>query len=220
MIAGFPECQESILSADIKRLLNAGSGPGSAPRIAQMIRTQGWEEVRFDIDPDVSPHVVGSILDLGSAFGSQSFNAVWSSHVLEHLYAHETFPTLRQFHRILKPDGFALIMTPDIDAVARFIVEHGMAAIAYNSAAGPIRPLDMLYGHSRSIEEGHVYMAHRTGFTAERLGNLLLMAGFPNVSVTTENFEICALALMPDADGVSIQQTLLDTGFNFQEAAA
>ncbi len=69
-------------------------------------------------------------------------------------------------------------MSPDIEAVARFIVEHGIATIAYNSPAGPIRPLDMLYGHSRAIEEGHVHMAHRTGFTAERLGNLLLMGGF------------------------------------------
>lgn len=207
------------MSAGINRLLNAGSGPGSPARIARMMRAQDWEEVRFDIDPDVKPDVVGSILDLGTCFESKSFNAVWSSHVLEHLYAHETFPTLRQFHRILKPDGFALIMTPDLEAVARFIVEHGVAAIAYNSPAGPIRPLDMLYGHSRSIEEGHVYMAHRTGFTAERLGNLLLMAGFPNVSVTTENFEVCALALMPEADGAAVQKSLLETGFNFREAA-
>jgi predicted SAM-dependent methyltransferase len=208
------------LSASMKRLLNAGSGPGPARRIARMVDRQGWEEVRFDIDPEVKPDVVGSILDLGGSFEPQSFDAVWSSHVLEHLYAHEVFPTLRQFHRILKPDGFALITSPDIESVAQFIIEHGIAAIAYNSPAGPIRPLDMLYGHSRAIEEGHVYMAHRTGFTAERLGNLLLMAGFPTVSITTENFEVCALALMPYADSEGIQKTLLETGFNFQEASA
>ena len=208
------------MSASIKRLLNAGSGPGPARRIARMVDEQGWEEVRFDIDPEVKPDVLGSILELGDCFEAQSFNAVWSSHVLEHLYAHEVFPTLRQFHRVLKPDGFALITSPDIESVAQFIVEHGIAAIAYNSPAGPIRPLDMLYGHSRAIEEGHVYMAHRTGFTADRLGNLLLMAGFTTVSVTTENFEVCALALMPEADGEGIQRTLLETGFNFQEASA
>jgi predicted SAM-dependent methyltransferase len=208
------------LSASVKRLLNAGSGPGPARRIARMVDGQGWEEVRFDIDPEVKPDVLGSILDLGGSFEAQSFDAVWSSHVLEHLYAHEVFPTLRQFHRVLRPGGFALITSPDIESVAQFIVEHGIAAIAYNSPAGPIRPLDMLYGHSRAIEEGHVYMAHRTGFTAERLGNLLLMAGFPTVSITTENFEVCALALMPDADSEGIQRTLFDAGFNFQEASA
>ncbi|MCA1453677.1 class I SAM-dependent methyltransferase [Bradyrhizobium sp. BRP22] len=204
----------------MKRLLNAGSGPGPARRIARMVGEQGWEEVRFDIDPEVRPDVLGSILDLGGSFEPQSFDAVWSSHVLEHLYAHEVFPTLRQFHGVLKPDGFALITSPDIESVAQFIVEHGIAAIAYQSPAGPIRPLDMLYGHSRAIEEGHVHMAHHTGFTAERLGNLLLMAGFPTVSIATEDFEVRALALMPEADNEGIQRTLLETGFNFQEASA
>ncbi|HEU5409094.1 MAG TPA: methyltransferase domain-containing protein [Nitrospira sp.] len=202
----------------IKHLLNAGSGPGSARRIARMVDEQDLKEVRFDIDPGVEPDVVGSILELEKSFEPQSFDVIWSSHVLEHLYAHETFPTLRQFHRTLKLDGFALIMSPDIEAVAHFIVEQGIAAVAYNSPAGPIRPLDMLYGHSRAIEEGHLHMAHRTGFTAERLGNLLLMAGFPTVSVATENFEVCALALMPEADDAAIKKALLESSFNFQEA--
>jgi predicted SAM-dependent methyltransferase len=208
------------LSASIKRLLNAGSGPGPARRIARLVSEQGWEEVRFDIDPEVKPDVEGSILDLGVSFEPQTFDAVWSSHVLEHLYAHEVFPTLRQLHRVLKADGFALIMTPDLESVAHFIVEHGIAAIAYSSPAGPIRPLDMLYGHSRAIEDGHHYMAHRTGFTAERLGNLLLMAGFATVSVRTENFEVFALALMPEANSEATQKILLESGLNFQEATA
>jgi hypothetical protein len=207
------------LPASIKRLLNAGSGPGRARRIARMVDKEGWVEVRFDIDPHVEPDVVGSVIEIGRSFEPQSFDGVWSSHMLEHLYAHEVFPTLCQFRQVLKLDGFALIMSPDIEAVAHFIVAHGIAAIAYHSPAGPIRPLDMLYGHSRAIEEGHVHMAHRTGFTAERLGNLLLMAGFPTVSVTTENFEVCALALMPEADGATIQKTLLETGFDFQEVS-
>jgi predicted SAM-dependent methyltransferase len=182
-----------------------------------MIHEQELKEVRFDIDPGVQPDVVGSVLELEKSFEPQSFDMIWSSHVLEHLYAHDVFPTLRQFHRILKDDGFALLMTPDLEAVAHFIVEQGIAAVAYQSPAGPIRPLDMLYGHSRAIEEGHMHMAHRTGFTAERLGNLLLMAGFPTISVATENFEVCALALMPEADDAAIKRTLLENGFNFQE---
>lgn len=209
-----------MLPRGIKRLLNAGSGPGSARRIARMIQERGLEETRFDIDPSVKPHVVGSILELETSFEPQSFDVIWSSHVLEHLYAHEIFPTLRQFHRVLHPDGFALIMSPDVEAVAHFIVEQGIAAVAYNSPAGPIRPLDMLYGHSRAIEEGHLHMAHRTGFTAERLGNLLLTAGFPTVSVSMQNFEVCALALMPEADDAAIKTALLESGFNFQELAA
>ncbi|MCG2643801.1 class I SAM-dependent methyltransferase [Bradyrhizobium sp. WYCCWR 12678] len=185
-----------------------------------MTAKSNWDEVRLDIDPGVRPDVVGSITALDASFQPQAFDAVWSSHVLEHLFAHEVYPALRQFHRVLRPDGFAMIMSPDIEAVAHFIVEHGIAAVAYDSPMGPIRPLDMLYGHTRSIEEGHHYMAHRTGFTAERLGNLLLSAGFPSVSVRSQDFEVCALALMPEANGPAIQQELAACGFDFQEQFA
>ncbi|MFC4939785.1 MULTISPECIES: class I SAM-dependent methyltransferase [Bradyrhizobium] len=201
-------------------MLNAGSGPGPTRRIAGMTAKSNWDEVRLDIDPGVRPDVVGSITALDASFQPQAFDAVWSSHVLEHLFAHEVYPALRQFHRVLRPDGFAMIMSPDIEAVAHFIVEHGIAAVAYDSPMGPIRPLDMLYGHTRSIEEGHHYMAHRTGFTAERLGNLLLSAGFPSVSVRSQDFEVCALALMPEANGPAIQQELAACGFDFQEQFA
>lgn len=200
-----------------KRLLNAGSGPGPARRIARMIARQHWEEVRLDIDPAVKPDIVGSITELDASFAPQSFDAVWSSHVLEHLYAHEVYPALRQLHRVLRPDGFALLMSPDIEAVARYIIDHGIAAIAYESPVGPIRPLDMLYGHTRAIEDGHFYMAHRTGFTAERMGNLLMSAGFPTVNVRSKDFEICALAFMPDADCDAIETELAQIGFDLRE---
>jgi hypothetical protein len=67
----------------------------------------------------------------------------------------------------------------------------------------------MLYGHQASVERGRVSMAHKTGFTAERLGNLLLNAGFSTVHVRRdEHFEICALAFAEDADREQIQSEL------------
>jgi predicted SAM-dependent methyltransferase len=200
-------------------MLNAGSGPGPARRVARLIAERHWEEVRLDIDPEVKPDVIGSITALDASFAGQSFDAVWSSHVLEHLYAHEVFPALRQMHRVLRMDGFALVMSPDLEAVAQHIIDHGVAAVAYDSPAGPIRPLDMLYGHSRAIEDGRYYMAHRTGFTAERLGNLLMTAGFPTINVKRENFEICALAFMPQADAAAIEADLAQIGFDMRENA-
>jgi SAM-dependent methyltransferase len=163
----------------------------------------------------VNPDVIGSVTQLEQSFPPESFDAIWSSHVLEHVHAHEVYPALRQFIRVLKPDGFALIMCPDLEAVAEYIIKHGLAAVAYESPAGPIRPLDMLYGHSRAIEAGRYHMAHRTGFTAERLGNLLVSAGFPTIATRTENFEVCALALMPEADGHQIKSDLAPCGMVF-----
>jgi hypothetical protein len=110
-------------------------------------------------------------------------------------------------------------MSPDLEAVAQHMLTQGLGAIAYVSAAGPIRPLDMIYGHSGAIEQGRYHMAHKTGFSSDRMGNLLLSAGFPTVSVRSENFEICALALMPEADDRRIRPELEACGFDFQETA-
>ncbi|MCG6205220.1 methyltransferase domain-containing protein [Rhodopseudomonas sp. HC1] len=200
----------------MKKILNVGSGPGTAQRLSPITIDNRWEEVRFDIDPEVKPDVQGSISDLSSFFGENSFDGVWSSHVLEHLYAHEVFPALSHFHHILRPTGFAIILCPDLSAVAKFIVEKGMTAVAYNSPSGPIRPLDMLYGHSRAIENGRLAMAHRTGFTAKRLGNLLRMAGFDKILVRAAQFELRALALMPEADSEAITRELAPLKFDFE----
>lgn len=99
---------------------------------------------------------------------SQSFDAVWCSHILEHLYAHEVPAALGEFQRVLKTDGFALIACPDLETVAALIVSDGVDSEAYRSSAGPITPLDMLFGHSASLAQGQLHMAHNTGFTCAR----------------------------------------------------
>ena len=200
-----------------KRLLNAGAGATVAKRISPLLEGEHWEEVRLDIEPGVKPDVVGSIMDLARLFPRASFDAIWCSHVIEHLYAHEVHPTFLQFRQILRQDGFALVLCPDLEAVAEHLLKRGLADVAYISPSGPIRPLDMIYGHSKAIEEGRYHMAHRTGFTTERIGNLLLGAGFSTISVRSENFEICSLALMPEANADVIHRELASCGFDFRE---
>ncbi|HMF69090.1 MAG TPA: methyltransferase, partial [Phyllobacterium sp.] len=57
-----------------------------------------------------------------------------------------------------------------------------------------------------------------TGFTADRLGNLLLEAGFPTVNVRRDNhFEICALAFAEEADRDRIQSELAECGYDLME---
>jgi predicted SAM-dependent methyltransferase len=188
--------------------LNAGAGHSSARGIAPAFRDEGWEEVRLDIDPSVAPNVLGSITEMRE-FPEHCFDAVWSSHTLEHLFAHEVPRALRECKRVLKPTGFAIFMCPDLESVAEHLTKYGPDHVAYESAAGPITPLDMLYGHQASVARGRFSMAHKTGFTAERLGNLLLEAGFPTVHVRRdEHFEICALAFAEEADRDRIQNEL------------
>ena len=62
------------------------------------------------------------------------------------------------------------------------------------SAAGPIAPLDIVYGHRPAIAAGSTLMAHRNGFTANGLGQSLLDAGFISVDLNRSGFDLWALA--------------------------
>src|SRR5215469_1454742 len=173
-----------------KRVLSAGSGPLPSRQLHPVFRTDSWQEVRFDIDPQTKPDLVGSITDMSKLVPAQSFDSVWSSHCLEHLYAHEVPAALSEFRRILKIDGFALISSPDIESIAAMILEHGLDHVAYTSPIGPITPHDMLFGHSASIKRGRTFMAHNTGFTCSSLGQLLVDAGFAVVLAKQERFAL------------------------------
>jgi SAM-dependent methyltransferase len=197
-----------------KRVLNAGSGPVSARQLHPAFCTDHWQEVRFDIDPEVKPDIIGSITDMSKLIPSQSFDSIWSSHSLEHLYAHEVPAAIREFRRILKPDGFALITSPDVESIASLILNHGLDHVAYTSPIGPITPHDMLYGHTASIQRGSRFMAHNTGFTCASLGQLLLDAGFPVVLGKREGLALWAVALMEEAQKCAIQQDLKVAGLD------
>jgi predicted SAM-dependent methyltransferase len=202
----------------VRRILNAGAGHRTARGIAPPFDSPDWEEVRLDVDPSVGPTVLGSMTDMKELFDQGSFDAVWSSHTLEHLFSHEVPIALAEFKRILKPDGFALFMCPDLESVARHLIEHGADHVAYTSPAGPITALDMLYGHIASVARGRHFMAHKTGFTGDRLGKLLIEAGFASVNVRRDdNFEICALAFAEDADQNDVQAELADWGYDLLE---
>lgn len=58
------------------------------------------------------------------------------------------------------------------------VAEDKLGDAAYTSQAGPITPLDILYGHGQALAQGHYYMAHKTGFTLKTLTQALHAAGF------------------------------------------
>ncbi len=203
----------------MRRVLNAGSGPPSNRHLHPIFTTGHWDEIRLDIDPQAQAHLTGSIVDMSALVVAQSFDAVWCSHSLEHLYAHEVPRALSEFVRILKPDGFALISSPDLETVAALVAARGLDDPAYMSPVGPITPLDMLFGHSASIARGLTFMAHNTGFTCTSLGNALAQAGFAMVLVKRDQFDLWALALMQDADKGAIQQNLKTYGLDMLDEA-
>jgi predicted SAM-dependent methyltransferase len=165
----------------MKTFLHVGCGQNRKERTTVGLNTSDWREIRLDIDASVSPDVTGSMTDM-SAVSSASMDALFSSHNIEHLYAHEVPLALSEFLRVLNDEGFAVITCPDLQSVARLVAEDRLLEPAYNSPAGPIAPLDILYGFRPSMARGNLYMAHRCGFTQKVLHGTLLSAGFKSVA--------------------------------------
>jgi ubiquinone/menaquinone biosynthesis C-methylase UbiE len=151
----------------VPSVLHVGCGRDSLP---------AWlgnhDEVRLDVDPDVEPHIVASMLDMGDIGG---FDVVYSCHSLEHVYPHEVPVALGEFYRVLRPGGIAVIIVPNLDGV------KPDEEVLYESPAGPVCGLDMFYGMSRLIKDAP-YMAHHSGFVPDTLAKAMTAAGFEEVS--------------------------------------
>jgi len=163
-----------------------------------------WQEIRFDIDPKTQPDIMGTMLDM-SAVASGSVDAIYSSHNIEHLYPHEVPRALAEFRRVLAPTGFAVITCPDLQSVCALIAENKLMEPAYISPAGPIAPLDILYGHRPQIAAGNLFMAHHCGFTLSSLIATLTAAGFGMVagmqrSQAFDLWVVASLAPISEAD--------------------
>ena len=206
----------SPADARARRVLNAGSGHRDLKPLPPPFDTGEWREVTLDVDPTVGPDHVASLTDMRTVLADGSFDAVWSSHSLEHLYGFELLEALREFHRILKPDGFALVTCPDVEAVAAAVVTHGLDHVAYVAPAGPITLHDILYGHTDSIRGGAQAMAHRTGLTTRRLGELAVEAGFADVAVGRGDvYDLWGVFAMPETDHDALAAALARTAAGF-----
>ena len=174
--------QEKMHAMYTKTILHVGPGHRhSGAKLPSVFTLDTWREIRLDIEPGNEPDILGSMLDM-SAVASGSTDAIYSAHNIEHVYAHEVPVVLGEFLRVLKPEGFALITCPDLQAVCALVAEDKLDDAAYSSPAGPITPLDILYGHRTALATGHHYMAHKCGFTLKTLTVALQAAGFQSIA--------------------------------------
>ena len=177
----------------MKRVLHVGCGPLAGEKLHESFRGPDWQEVRLDINPAAHPDIVASITDMG-VVPTASFDALYSSHNLEHLFAHEAPTALREFYRVLKPVGYALITLPDLQLAAQYIAEGREEEEVLRTNKGPITPLDILYGF-RPFLAANPFMAHRFGWTAQALEKALHEAGFAYVTVERDfEFNLWAVA--------------------------
>lgn len=158
------ETVRGFTGSGLKSVLIAGSGPERMPEWT----VNGFEPVYLDIEPRNNPDIAASMTAMGEI---GPYDIVFCCHALEHLYPHEVNRALVEFRRVLKPNGVAVILVPDLEGV------RPDGKILEYPEAGPICGLHLFYGDMRQIEE-FPYMAHHCGFIAETLLDALQQAGF------------------------------------------
>jgi SAM-dependent methyltransferase len=174
------EAQNKVMNP--KTIIHVGPGHRrNGAKLPPLFQTPAWKEIRVDIDPATEPDIIGSMLDMQEV-AADSVDAIYSAHNIEHVYAYEVPVVLKEFLRVLTPEGFLIITCPDLQTVCALAAEDKLTDTAYQSPAGPITPLDILYGHGEALALGRHFMAHKCGFTLKSLTAALQTCGFQTIA--------------------------------------
>lgn len=166
-------------------------GCGTSP-VHELFR--GWEEIRMDLNPDCKPDILGPMTDIPLEDGA--VDAIWTSHTLEHVYLHEGLQAIREFRRVLKPEGQAWVVVPNLRACLEAIAKGSLYDTLYDTSGGAVSAIDMLYGHQGWIakDDKPYRWAHRMGYVKETLAQALHEGGFDTVRVGEVDYDLVAVA--------------------------
>ena len=137
--------------------------------IGGKVKSGGWEVLNANPAPYVD-HVCNAN-DL-SRFADNTFAEIYSSHVVEHFdYTGELQNALKEWNRVLMPGGKVFISVPDLDVLAKLILEKKVL-----SKSERFFVMRMIFG-------GHVdkYDYHIVGLNEEFLTEFLNAAEYVNI---------------------------------------
>ncbi len=150
----------------------------------------GWKIL--DIQARPGTDYVGHAKDL-SMFASGSVAEIYASHIYEHLsYSSELEKALAEAFRVLKPGGLIRVGVPDIEVLAKLVVDKRL------SYAARFQVMRMMFGGQM---DQHDY--HKTGFTFEILSDYLTEAGFRGIE------RVKTFGLFQDATNVMVEGNLI-----------
>lgn len=142
--------------------------------------------INIDIDKKSGADIISSVVDM-PFFDDSSVEEILSIHLIEHLSIKECEEALQEWFRILKPGGKIIIECPDFEALCKeFLVADTVNR--WYSYKGTWHPLiKHFYGNQRSPGQ-----FHRSGYTKERIKDLLTMYGFREVKFLDEfEYQFC-----------------------------
>ncbi len=132
--------------------------------IGGKVRHPHWKILNIIPGEDVD--FIGDAKDLGQ-FKDESIQNIYASHVIEHLSFKELIPCLKEWYRVLDPNGNLFISVPNITTLCELF------------ASGDCDPtekfliLKMIMGSQKNL-----YDFHRSAFDMDFIYYILAEAGF------------------------------------------
>lgn len=134
-----------------------------------------------DIRKEVNPDVVCDIRHL--PFADEVFDIVYSSHVIEHFGRNEIFSTLREWVRVLKPEGKFIVITPNLEWAAERILKENSKGT--NTLDDESTVLSVIYG-----DQTYPLNYHYMGFVPKTLKREFELLGLEGVVYTIDGYNL------------------------------
>lgn len=181
------------MSQEIK--LNIGSGRN---------KYEGFLNVDIQ-DWDGNTDIIQDLTKVPYQFEGDSVSEIISLETLEHISFKQTFQVVKEWHRILKPGGKAIIQVPDCGKAMEYYVNRQICDCVPHKGSSmedfkakedcekcngraKINPVRWLYSFTGA--QKHAYDAHLNIFTEERMGELLRQVGFTFIEFKPHLFKL------------------------------
>lgn len=180
---------EVKINKEQKNLLHIGFGGIHIKDCVYADDLLDYNEITVDVNKNYSPDIVCDIKDL-SIIPNESVDCIYSSHTLEHLDYFSVPIVLKQFNRILKQNGFARNIVPNIKVAGMYLVQDKLLDKIYDSPGGPVTAYDLIYSHRYTTRKhNYDFMFHKTGFTRNIVETIAKEYNL-NLSCTEKNTDL------------------------------
>jgi len=131
--------------------------------------------INIDIDRKAGPELLSSVVDM-PFFDECSIDEIVCIHLIEHLSLKECDDAFQEWFRILKHGAQITIECPDFEELCRQFVNADKVDRWYSYQGTWHSLIKHFFGNQRTVGQ-----FHKSGYTKERLEDLLTMFGFRRI---------------------------------------